>query len=385
MVYPGGVHSRFEHVIGTMHVAGLIAESIADEMSLDEDAIQELRLAGLLHDVGHGPFSHLFEEVLSQRTKFSHEDISQRIVLESGIRDILESNGISAKRMSLLCVGKLKEHAYLNEVVAGSLSADIMDYLLRDSYFTGVEYGKVDIHRVIDSLRVMDDHLVLDQAALYAFEAMLIARYEMFKAVYFHRTVRAAELMLARSMSLADEELGLTNLSNIDRYLDLTDEIVVQRLKTLKSRNPKLRLARKLANDYNDRRLVKCVFENVMQRKDRVVEKIFNQKVFRNELVADIAKQSKVDPESIYIDVPTTPSVPYTYAKETLNAITLISEDAEGERTEKVSITELPLVGSIAGFTDVLRVYTIPQHRRAVTKTVHDMFGKGGLTSRISA
>jgi HD superfamily phosphohydrolase len=230
----------------------------------------------------------------------------------------------------------------------------------------------------------MDDHLVLDQAALYAFEAMLIARYEMFKAVYFHRTVRAAELMLARSMSLADEELGLTNLSKIERYLDLTDEIVVQRLKTLKPRNPKLRLARKLANDYNDRRLVKCVFENVMQRKDRVVEKIFNQKVFRNELVADIAEQSKVDPESIYIDVPTTPSVPYTYAKETLNAITLVSEDAEGERTEKVSITELPLVGSIAGFTDVLRVYTVPQHRRAVTKTVHEMFGKGGLTSRIS-
>jgi len=384
MVYPGGVHSRFEHVVGTMHVAGLIAESIADEMNLEEDVIQELRLAGLLHDVGHGPFSHLFEEVLSQRTKFSHEDISQRIVLESDIRDILESNGISAKRMSLLSVGKLKEHAYLNEVVAGSLSADIMDYLLRDSYFTGVEYGKVDVHRVIDSLRVMDDHLVLDQAALYAFEAMLIARYEMFKAVYFHRTVRAAELMLARSMSLADEELGLTNLSKIERYLDLTDEIVVQRLKTLKPRNPKLRLARKLANDYNDRRLVKCVFENVMQRKDRVVEKIFNQKVFRNELVADIAEQSKVDPESIYIDVPTTPSVPYTYAKETLNAITLVSEDAEGERTEKVSITELPLVGSIAGFTDVLRVYTVPQHRRAVTKTVHEMFGKGGLTSRIS-
>ena len=384
MVYPGGVHSRFEHVVGTMHVAGLIAESIADEMNLEEDVIQELRLAGLLHDVGHGPFSHLFEEVLSQRTKFSHEDISQRIVLESDIRDILESNGISAKRMSLLSVGKLKEHAYLNEVVAGSLSADIMDFLLRDSYFTGVEYGKVDVHRVIDSLRVMDDHLVLDQAALYAFEAMLIARYEMFKAVYFHRTVRAAELMLARSMSLADEELGLTNLSKIERYLDLTDEIVVQRLKTLKPRNPKLRLARKLANDYNDRRLVKCVFENVMQRKDRVVEKIFNQKVFRNELVADIAEQSKVDPESIYIDVPTTPSVPYTYAKETLNAITLVSEDAEGERTEKVSITELPLVGSIAGFTDVLRVYTVPQHRRAVTKTVHEMFGKGGLTSRIS-
>ena len=162
----------------------------------------------------------------------------------------------------------------MNEVIAGGLSADIMDYLLRDSYFTGVEYGKVDIHRVIDSLEVMGDHLVLNQAALYAFEALLIARYEMFKAVYFHRTVRAAELMLAHSMTLADEELGLTNISKIDSYLKLTDEIVVYRLSSLRPDNQKLRLARRLAENYNNRRLVKCVFEKVMQRKDRVVEKI---------------------------------------------------------------------------------------------------------------
>ena len=68
MVYPGGVHSRFEHVLGTMHVAGLIGESIADKADLNEERIQELRLAALLHDVGHGPFSHLFEEVLAQKT-----------------------------------------------------------------------------------------------------------------------------------------------------------------------------------------------------------------------------------------------------------------------------------------------------------------------------
>src|SRR5208282_6023266 len=102
MVYPGGVHSRFEHVIGTMHVTGLIAESIADEMDLRDEDVQELRLAGLLHDIGHGPFSHLFEEVLNERTKLSHEDISQRIVLESDISGLLEKNGISAKRMSQL-------------------------------------------------------------------------------------------------------------------------------------------------------------------------------------------------------------------------------------------------------------------------------------------
>jgi uncharacterized protein len=382
MVYPGGVHTRFEHVVGTMHVAGLIAESIADKANLDEGQIQELRLAALLHDVGHGPFSHLFEEVLTEKTGLGHEDISQRIVLESDIAEILEKYGVSPKRMSLLCVGKQKTHAFMNEAIAGGLSADIMDYLLRDSYFTGVEYGKVDIHRVIHSLDVMGDHLVLDQAALYAFEALLIARYEMFKAVYFHRTVRAAELMLAHSMALADEELGLTNISRIDAYLKLTDEVVVYRLTSLPRKNQRLRLARKLAEDYNNRRLVKCVFEKVMQRKDRVVEKIFSQKRFRNELIGDIARQAGVDEASIYVDVPTTPSVPHTYTRQALNSITLVSEDYSGKHSEKISITELPLVGSITGFTDVLRVYSLPEQRNRVAQAVQAIFGREEFASR---
>ena len=205
LVYPGGVHSRFEHVIGTMHVAGLVAQSIGDKAGLRDDDIQELRIAALLHDVGHGPFSHLFEEILTEKTDLTHEDLSQRIVSESDIGDILRRNGRKPSNISKLCVGKSKGPAFMNQVVAGGLSADMMDYLLRDTYFTGVEYGKVDIQRVIDSLDVSTDHhLILERAALYAFEALLIARYEMFKAVYFHRTVRAAELMLAHSMALLE-------------------------------------------------------------------------------------------------------------------------------------------------------------------------------------
>ena len=234
LVYPGGVHSRFEHVIGTMHVAGLIGQSVADKAGLHDDDIQELRIAALLHDVGHGPFSHLFEEVLAEKTDLTHEDLSQRIVSESNIGDILKRNGYQPSKISKLCVGKSSGQPFMNQVIAGGLSADMMDYLLRDTYFTGVEYGKVDIQRVIDSLDVSaDGHLMLERAALYAFEALLIARYEMFKAVYFHRTVRAAELMLAHSMTLADNELHLTDLSKIDKILRLTDEVVLQQLADL--------------------------------------------------------------------------------------------------------------------------------------------------------
>ncbi len=387
LVYPGGVHSRFEHVIGTMHVAGLIGLSVADKAGLSDDDIQELRMAALLHDVGHGPYSHLFEEVLADKTDLTHEDLSQRIVSESRIGDIIKRNGYQPPRISKLCVGKSSGLPFMNQVIAGGLSADMMDYLLRDTYFTGVEYGKVDIQRVIDSLDTSaDGHLMLERAALYAFEALLIARYEMFKAVYFHRTVRAAELMLAHSMTLADKELHLTDLSEIDNILRLTDEVVLQQLADLDARTPDLKMAQRLAASYMQRRLVKCVFEKVMQRKDRTVQRIFSKKRFRDELASDIAQNAGVKPSDIYIDVPNTPSVPYTYERQTFNSITLFSNEAHGgsKRTETVPISELPLVGSITGFMDILRIYTFPERRNKVVDAVETIFGKEDFMSRIS-
>lgn len=387
LVYPGGVHSRFEHVIGTMHVAGLIGQSVADKSGLHDDDIQELRIAALLHDVGHGPFSHLFEEVLTEKTDLTHEDLSQRIVSESNIADILRRKGYQPSRISKLCVGKATGQPFMNQVIAGGLSADMMDYLLRDTYFTGVEYGKVDIQRVIDSLDVSaDGHLMLERAALYAFEALLIARYEMFKAVYFHRTVRAAELMLAHSMTLADNELHLTDLSRVDRVLRLTDEVVLQQLADLAPRTSELKTAQKLASNYMQRRLVKCVFEKVMQRKDRTIQRIFSKKRFRDELASDIAQSAGVKPSNIYIDVPNTPSVPYTYERQTFNSITLFSNEpgVRRRRTETLPISELPLLGSITGFMDILRIYTFSEHRNKVIKAVETIFGKEDLMSRIS-
>ncbi|MBI3022903.1 MAG: HD domain-containing protein [Thaumarchaeota archaeon] len=384
MVYPGAVHTRFDHVLGAMHVAGLMAESIANNIHLDKTKIQDIRLAALLHDVGHGPFSHLFEEVLAEKTNLTHEDISQKIVLKSNVRDILENYGISSRKISDLCVGKLNKPPYMNEIVAGGLSADIMDYLLRDSYFTGVEYGKVDIHRIIDSIEIVKNHLALNQAALYAFEAILIARYEMFKAVYFHRTVRASELMLVHSMSLANNALKLTDFSRIENYLRLTDEIVFDRLMNLNANTPELRIARRLAQDHNSRRLVKCVFEKVMQRKDRTVERIFDQSRFRQELARDIARKAAVNEADVYVDVPTTPSVPYTYTREAPSSLILVQEDATGKTHKTVPINELQLVGSITGFMDILRVYTQEENRKKVAGAVHELFGSNGFMARIS-
>jgi hypothetical protein len=385
MVYPGAVHTRFDHVTGAMHVAGQIADALSLRIGISPDAVQEIRLAALLHDVGHGPFSHTFEEVLADKTTTTHEDISQRIISETSVSDVLNSHGFSPKKMSAFAIGKQStKPPFMNEIIAGGLSADIMDYLLRDSYFTGVEYGKVDVQRVIDSLRVAERHLALGNAALYAFEALLLARYEMFKAVYFHRTVRAAELMLVNSMKLAEEALHLTDLSDLDDYLEMTDERVLHDLVSLDPAGPAQKEARQLAIDFRDRRLVKCVFEQLVQRKDRVVEQLFERSRMRDQVILDIAEKAKVDRRRIYLDVPTTPSVPYTSTRQALTQIKVVYGEGKGSTQRNVPLSELPLVGSIAGYMDILRIYTTAEHRAAVERATAHLFSDSSYMTKIS-
>ncbi|MEM1524633.1 MAG: HD domain-containing protein, partial [Nitrososphaerales archaeon] len=353
---------------------------------LDKEKLQELRLAALLHDIGHGPFSHLIEEVMTEKRGTTHEDITQRILRETEIKEILEKYGFNTDYMADLTVARCNKCSpFMNDLLGGGLSVDIMDYLLRDSYFTGVEYGKVDVHRIINSFEVVNDHLALDYAALYAFEALMIARYEMFRAVYFHRTVRAAEIMLINAIDLADDELGLTDTSNLDKYLSLTDEQVLTMLTNLNVQGRKdLKRAKDFAIGYRDRKLLKCVFERLIHRKDKFMERLFTQKRIRERIAAEIAEKAGVDADNVFVDVPTTPSIPYTSAREVLTSITLVSKTIEGIKYQTIPLSDLPLVSSITGYMDILRVYTPVEHRVKVEKAAREFFGKEGYSTKVS-
>jgi len=373
LTYPSAQHSRFEHSLGTMHVAGSAGNVLVNKGYLDEDKVQMLRLAALLHDIGHGPFSHLFEEVMAERTNVTHEDIGRKIIRQTEIKDILDKYGFSAKSISKLSFGESKI-SFLNEIIAGGLSADIMDYLQRDSYFTGAEYGKIDAERIISSFEVHNNRLALDKAALYSFEAMMIARYEMFKAVYFHKTVRSAEVMMLRSMMLADDELHLTDTS-LENYLELTDDATMVKLIALEPKNEHCKLATKLARDYRDRKLLKCVFEKILHKSDSIVRRIFSKKMLKS-MTEEIAGSAGVDPNHMYIDASKAPSVPLTPTKEALNAIVLIGKDARGKKIHyTLPISEIPLISSISGFMDMIRVYTTSESRTKVERAVKKVLG----------
>lgn len=368
LVYPGAQHSRFEHSLGTMHIAGQAANVLKDKGYLDTNDSENIRMAALLHDIGHGPFSHLFEEVLQKKKKNSHEDIGQRLILESEIGDIIKKSGFDKKFLSKLAFGNSK-YQFMNEIISGGLSADMMDYLLRDGYFTGAEHAKVDFMRIIHSLDVYDKKLSLDKSALLSFESMMISRYQMFKAVYFHKTVRSAEVMLIQSMVLADSELELTT-DDITKYVQLTDELVISKLVSLEPKNAELKRAKQLAVEYQERRLLKCVYEKIFT-KPRM------GKIDVDSLQNEIAKRSKVDKCEVFIDISKTPSIPLAPSKKESQSIILTTKKGEGPKESyELPISEIPLVSAISGFMDILRVYTRQQFRKKVEIAANVILGE---------
>ena len=256
LVYPGALHSRFEHSLGSMFLAGLAGQTLySKDYFSDMDYIQKIRIAALLHDIGHGPFSHLFEEISkSNDNDLSHENIGHKIITQTIISDIIKKNGYNPQEIASLSFGKHKLN-YLNEIISGGLSVDLMDYLPRDSYFSGTEYGKIDYHRIINSLEVSsNNNLGIDKSALYSYESMLISRYQMFKSVYFHKTVRSGEVMLLNSMKLQNEVLHFTDFSTLNDFFNLHDEMVLEKLSSSLSKdcknNNNIKISIQLAKDY---------------------------------------------------------------------------------------------------------------------------------------
>lgn len=213
--YPGAMHTRFEHSLGVMHVATRMfdalvknsGEVLRGKYGLSDDDIsrhrQLVRLAALLHDVGHGPFSHVAEDVLPKKAdnkRYKHEDYSWAAIRQL-MREVIEksphaAHGITADEVADFLERKAKLGPALMwaDLVASQLDADRMDYLLRDSYHAGVSYGHYDLARIINTLCLVpvgvdkSPRIGIRNDGVHAAEGLVIARYQMFSQVYFHKT-----------------------------------------------------------------------------------------------------------------------------------------------------------------------------------------------------
>jgi len=366
LVYPGAQHTRFEHSLGVMHIAGQAGQALQEKGIVNSNDIENLRLAGLLHDIGHGPFAHLFEEVLQRKKKASHEEIGRDLILKTEIGDVISKSGFDKKLITKLAFGDSK-FQFMNEIISGALSADMMDYLLRDGYFTGAEHAKIDHKRITQSLDVYQKKLALEKSALYSFESMMHSRYQMFKAVYFHKTVRAAEVMLIESIRLAYDELGFSNLSWYD-HVRLTDDYVLEKLVSLPPKTPELKIAKKFAIDYQNRELFKCVFERMLTSKSL-------SKVKKTKLRQELSRKSKVDENEIFVDTSVTPSIPLSPSKKESKSIILITKGNHKFEAQEIPISKIPLVSTMSGFMNILRIYTPRKNRKKVEIAAKSILG----------
>ena len=194
-VYHTAEHTRFSHSLGVYEIVRRMVEEIEElSRSLSEYEKCAAMLAGLLHDLGHGPFSHAFEAVSDSH----HEQFTQRILLEdSEIHRILSAADVRLPQDVADIIGYRYKNDLLNQLVSGQLDADRMDYLLRDAYFTGTSYGTFDMERILRTIRIQDAHLAVKESGIHSVEDYIMARYHMYWQVYLHLVARSYEIMIA--------------------------------------------------------------------------------------------------------------------------------------------------------------------------------------------
>lgn len=205
--YQGAEHSRFTHSLGAFHLMTRVLDRLGEKHEIHESDRAAARAAALLHDVGHGSFSHVMEKVLG----FHHEAWTVRVVLsrETEIGRLLHDHSPDLPgKVAAIIEGKFKPVA-LAQLVSSQLDVDRMDYLLRDSLMTGAKYGIYDLEWIINALAIDEagDRIYVAARGLYAVEEYLQARYYMFRQVYFHRTLRSAEAVLRSVLRRALELL----------------------------------------------------------------------------------------------------------------------------------------------------------------------------------
>jgi len=358
-VYPGANHTRLEHSLGVMHLAGELAQKLLSEdkswkeLPENEKAkrVQKVRLAGLLHDIGHGPFSHVFEEFLKKvNARINHEHIGEVIINKKISSIIKETPNVQWNDEDVKdIVGWLNESRYgLGSIITESINVDALDYLVRDAYYTGTkEYGFVDVERIIDNINVVrlfpeenqdlketgtivlrkrterekipdkDIILAINERAIIAVESFFVSRLEMYEAVYYHRTVRAIECGLVNCMyeifedveglkmfeEMTEEDLKSKDQKrkfHIDRFLYLNDYSVLGKIleknsedfnKILRRKQKRMVLEKLEAVTSDESAEYLRRVERRHQQEEEIRKQLANMKIeedIRNSIVVDV-------------------------------------------------------------------------------------------------
>ncbi|MCP5106849.1 MAG: HD domain-containing protein, partial [bacterium] len=278
LVYPGALHTRFEHSLGVFYLASVMAEKLLAKAD-EKDQRQIVRLAALLHDVGHGPFFHVSESVLELFSEQdSGEEITEKIhekITAELLRSDKELDRIIGKKKIDTVIGLLSgdkvDISLMKQIVSGPIDADKQDYLLRDSYFCGVKYGVYDYSRLINTFeRYQDDgdeYICIQKDGIHALEQFILAKYYMTRQVYRHRIRLVSDEMIIRGIELGIKKDDIAELKRLyiyeetDEYLQNYNKLWDDRLFNLLVFDIKNGYAHDIFEQLYNRKLFKQVFE----------------------------------------------------------------------------------------------------------------------------
>jgi hypothetical protein len=320
LVFPGANHTRFEHCLGAYHLSGRMANAI----KLDKEDSDAVRMAGLLHDVCHPPFSHCLESLMEEATGLDHMELARYLItgkvrnhkvvdddLFDGIRPIGEEiarYGIDADEVCDLIAypvsnpdnldSFLGKHEYFpskdyaHQIIHGPVDADQMDYLMRDAHYTGITHGTIDCDRLINTMKVHNDRIVLRRGGKTAAEGLMVSRSLMYTSVYYHETTRIAEKMLKKAVADCGADLS-------DLYL-WTDSDLIQTV--VGSGGKSSNCIRRILNRDINKKAFAVYSEDVTEE---IASKLteFTTKEGIDRLEQEIADQSSVDVFHIGVEI----------------------------------------------------------------------------------
>ncbi len=367
LVYPGATHTRFDHALGVYHLTTVALGRIRENRRTPPEALQGEHLipyAALLHDIGHYPFSHALEELEAEYVPTHHEEVSERFLASSSLREALVPLGSTAPELLLELISGQSEIP-LRGLVSGALDLDKMEYLRRDAHFSGVPYGEVDVSRLLQGLVLLRDpdsgqyEVGVHEKAVAALESLLFAKYQMFRNVYWHHAVRAATVLYTRIVEEAvdsgllvshelvgptDEEL-LHEISRRAREADgeTAERIGTRWLPALRQRRLPKRALELTAADLTGR-----------QVEDWVVSGSPRKRAIEDDLALDL----DLEPGEVVIDFP---------AKKAMFQLNVLVERRDGQ-IQRLGLGGLPGLLDLPRLADnlyttarVLRVFTFEQ------------------------
>jgi len=287
LVYPSANHTRFEHSLGVYH----LADRALAELGIEGRQAERIRAAALLHDVGHGPFSHNIEALTHRKTGKYHDDVDE-LLASGAVGEILRAHDLDPGHIAGLVAGE----GQFGQLVSGELDVDRMDYLVRDAHHTGVPYGTIDAERLLRELTFVDNELVLAAGNVQTAESLLLARALMNPTVYMHPVARISKAMLRR----ASERLLATTDIDADELRRMDDHDLLVALRTTPATEA-------FAERYDERRLFKrAVWAERQHVPDELLDLDHGQ---LRGLEATIADRADVPETTVIIEIPDEPSM----------------------------------------------------------------------------